>query len=293
MIMSGKKCGALARETAEVMGTPFYQIHSRDFPDGEIYVRIPADVAGVDVALFSCMGGNPNRGLLEALLAAYALKENGARNVILAAPYLPYARQDASFKPGEPVSIRLVAKLLEDAVSGIVTVDMHLHRFHDIKDVFGGIAAVNVSAMPLLARYVSSRYGRMPVVAPDDEAEQWARRAAETIGSEYYVLEKERRGDEDVEIRGRGVNANRALIVDDIISTGGTIEGAARLLRERGVEEVYVACTHALLVGDAEAKIFNSGVRDLISTNTVPNPYARVSVAEAVARGLSEIRREK
>lgn len=287
--VAGRRCGALAVETAGLLGMPFLQAYSRRFPDGEIYVRAPLTSRAKAVVLFVCMGNRPSEGLLETLLLVDALRRQGAEKIVLVAPYMPYARQDSIFKTGEPLSIKAVARLLEDSgIAGIVTVDMHLHRFKSIEEVFS-IPAVNVSAVPLLAKYVAEKYGSLAVVAPDEEAEQWAVPAARILGTRYYVLTKERSGDEEVEVSGLGEAPERALVIDDIISTGGTIARTASLLRKMGAKDIVVACTHALLVGDAEAKIFNNGVRELISTNTVPNPYARVSVARAIAEGVGRV----
>ncbi len=289
VIVSGKNCGALAKEVSSRLGVPFYQAYTRSFPDGEVYTRLPKAVPEKHVVLFVCMGKRPNHGLIEALLLADAARRHGAGEITLVAPYMPYARQDSVFVEGEPLSIKAVAKLLEEAgISRVVTVDMHLHRFKGVEEVFD-IPAINVSAVPLIAEYVKRKYGSLMVVAPDEEASQWASIAAGVMGSKYFVLEKERSGDEEVEITGYVEAAERVLIVDDIISTGGTIQRASSLLREKGVKDVVVGCTHALLVGGAEAKIFNSGVIELVATDTVPNPYAKVSVAPAIVSALEGV----
>ncbi len=289
IVMAGRQCGALASETASLLGVPFRQAYSRSFPDGEVYVRAPLDRGEENVLLFTCMGNRPSEGLVETLLLVDALRRQGAENIVLVAPYMPYARQDSVFKAGEPLSVKAVARLLESTgITGIVTVDMHLHRFRDIGDVFT-VPAVNVSAIPLVARYVLDKYGGVTVIAPDEEAEQWAIPASDILGGGYHVLVKERSGDEEVEISGLEEAPEKVLVIDDIISTGGTIARTVALLREKGAREIIVGCTHALLVGDAEAKIFNSGVSELVSTNTVPNPYAKVSAAQAVASGVGRV----
>ncbi len=290
IIVSGRGCGELAKRVSEITGIPYIQLNVRKFPDNELYVRLPKNVSGKKAILFSCLGKRPNEGLIEVLFSLEALDKYGASEKILVLPYMPYARQDDIFSPGEIVSIKVLDKIFSSfGVRGIVTVDMHLHRFKSIKEVFGE-TAVNTSVMPEIALYVAQHHGTgLQVVAPDEEAEQWARIISQKIGVDYIVLQKERRGDEEVEISIRESVGRKVLIVDDIISTGTTISEAAKKLRSLGAEKVIVACAHALLVSDAEGKIFNSGVSELIASDTIVNPYMKVSAANAIVRGLNEV----
>jgi len=290
VVVSGSGCTRLAMELSRHLAVAFKPLITREFPDGELYVRVPQEVRGKRVALAICSGRRPNSALIEAVLAVKTLTRVGAREVILIMPYFPYARQDQEFSPGEAVSLSIVAELLEAlGISALVTVDMHLHRVKSIGEVFR-IKAINVSGMGELARYVSKNYGEgFTVVAPDEEARQWAEIFSKEIGADYLVLEKERKGDEDVRIRGEVSNVKKAVIVDDIISTGTTVAAAALTLREYGVEEIIAACTHGLFVAGAEAKIVSAGVKDIVATDSVVNQFARVSVAVPIANALIDI----
>ncbi|QOJ78249.1 ribose-phosphate diphosphokinase [Infirmifilum lucidum] len=293
LILPGQGCAHLGLEVSRILGVPLAPLTSREFPDKEIYVKVPVEVAGKVAVLMVCPGRRPNDALIEALLAARTISRLGAKEIVLVVPYMPYARQDEEFNPGEAVSIKIVSEFLESlGISALVTVDMHLHRFKEVSDVFR-VRAFNATVMGELARFVRENYGHdYVVVAPDVEARQWAEAFSRVLNAEYIVLEKERRGDENVEIKGVSGAIRGAVIVDDIISTGSTVATTVSLLRRNSVEEVLVACTHGLFVSGAESKILSAGARDIVTSNTVVNPFARVSAAPPIARALSEIIRE-
>ena len=183
-----------------------------------------------------------------------------------------------------------MSKLIESVgTDEIYTIDMHEHRVLRPSDLFR-IPAHNLSAMPLLADYVK-RTGTLHdplVIGPDAEAEQWAKIAAERLKTDYDVFEKKRLGDERVEIRPRKATAKDrdVLIVDDIISTGGTIVEASKILLSQGARRVEVACTHPILAGGALKGIREAGVKSVVGTDTVPSPISYVSVAPLIAEEL-------
>ena len=292
LLLSGEWCSGLARKLSAQVGFPHYALVTRKFPDGETYLRIPVEVAGRDVVLLICAGRRPNDALIEAAFSLATLRRLGAKSVVLAMPYFPYARQDSEFQRGEAVSLTIVSRMLEEfGMDSLVTVDMHLHRFKDVSEVFS-IPTYNVSVMPDLADYVKEVCGNCVVVAPDEEAEQWARAFSEKLGSRYIVFEKKRLGDYQVEVRGAVQGAERAVIVDDIISTGSTIASVAQVIAESGVREITVACAHALLVDGAEARLLGAGVREIVSSDTVVNPFMKVSAARALGEGILRAVRE-
>lgn len=286
LLLSGEWCSELARKLSERVGFPYYALITRKFPDGETYLRIPVEVSGRDVVLLICAGRRPNDALVEAVFSSTTLKRLGAKSVILVMPYFPYARQDSEFQRGEAVSLAIVSKMLEESgIDSLITVDMHLHRFKEISEVFS-VPAYNVSVMPDLADYVEKICRDCVVVAPDEEAEQWARVFSERLKSEYVVFKKKRLGDYQVEISGAIRGAERAVIVDDIISTGATIATVAQALAESGVKEIIVACAHALLADGAEGRVLGAGVREIIASDTVVNPFMKVSAAPAIGVGI-------
>lgn len=179
-----------------------------------------------------------------------------------------------------------MSKLIESVgTDEIYTIDTHRHRVLKSSDVFT-IPMHNLSAMPLLAEYVgkTGALKKPLVIGPDAEAEQWAKVAAEKLGTDYDVFEKERLGDDHVDVRPRKASTKDrdVLIVDDIISTGGTIMEAVKVLLSQGANRIDVACTHPILAGGALSKIYEAGAQSVIGTDTVPSPISYVSVAPLI-----------
>jgi len=289
-ILGGSGGRVLAALIARQLGLKATQVETRRFPDGEKYLRVGEDVADQDVVIIQSIHHQPDELLFEYFLLCDTVKDLGAKRVVAVFPYFAYARQDSRFNPGEAVSFRTVAKLLEDVgTAELFSIDMHQHRVGRASDVFK-IPAHNLTAAPLLAEYVKSNVAleRAIVVGPDEESEQWASAAAKVLGADHDVLEKKRLGDEKVEITTRSLAARGrdVLIIDDIISTGGTIIEAAKILKRQGARRVIVACTHPILAQDALSKIYESGAETVIGTDTVPSPISYVSVAPLIAKAL-------
>jgi len=296
LITFGSAGEELAKSVASILELPLLASSRRTFPDGEQYIRVEGDVRGQDVAVFQSLAYRPDTLLIEYSLLVDALKGGGARSVVGVIPYLAYARQDSVFKPNEPLSAKLIPRLIECAgTDRVITVDMHLHRFKAPEDVFR-VPALNLSAMPLLARHYRGHAhpSAITVVGPDSESEQWARIVAEELGAPCIVLEKERLGDRDVRIKGElPLKGRTALVVDDMVSTGKTmIEMITRLKRE-GAQRVDALVTHALLVEGAEKKMQEAGLSELFCSNTVPSSGTRISVAQILARALATARAQQ
>jgi ribose-phosphate pyrophosphokinase len=287
MIIGGSSSQELASRVAKELSVKCGKLEIRRFPDGEKYLRVLDEVKNQDLVVIQSIHHTPDELLFEYLLIADTVKDLGARRVISFFPYFAYARQDERFKPGEALSFKTVSKLIQSVgTDEIYTIDMHGHRLIKLSDVFK-IPARNLTAVPLLADYVKKTYPmqRPLVIGPDAEAEQWARVAAERLGTDYDVFEKRRHGDQQVEVRPRKASAKdrEILVVDDIISTGGTIVEALKVLFAQGAKVANVACTHPILAGDALEKIRSAGAKNVIGTDTVPSPISHVSVAPLIA----------
>ncbi len=283
-ILGGSGGIHIAYKLSRDFNLPIIHLEYKTFPDGEKYLRILDEVSEKRVIVIQSMYRNPDSHLIEYFFLVSTLKELGAKEVIGVIPYFPYARQDTRFNPGEVVSLEIVAKLIEKVgTDKIVTIDMHLHRYHDIQELFK-IPAKNLTAMKELARYIKSHYklSNPVVIGPDEESEQWAKVAADVIECNYDILEKKRISPEEVILSPREVNVKDkdVIIVDDIISTGGTMAEAIKFLKRQGARKVICACTHAILAGDALSKIYRAGAYDLISTDTVPSPVSKVNVSK-------------
>jgi len=290
IILGGSSAQVLAIKIGRLLNVPVLLPEIKRFPDGEKYVRITEDVNDKTVAVIQSFYHQPDEFLIEYFLMVNTLKDLDAKRVLGVVPYFAYARQDERFKPGEAISFRIVTKLIEEVgTDEIYTVDTHLHRVEQLTEVFR-IPAHNLTAVPLLAQYIKKNFELTNpiVIGPDEEAEQWAKVAAKELEAEYDVLEKERLGPSEVRIKTRELDVkNRDIvIVDDIISTGGTMVEAIKMLKEHGAKNIIAACTHPILVQNALTRIYQAGALAVIGTDTVPSSISFVSVAPVIAEAL-------
>jgi ribose-phosphate pyrophosphokinase len=258
----------------------------RRFPDGESYVRILSDVAGHRTAIL-CTLARPDSRFLRLVFTARTLKELGASAVTLIAPYLSYMRQDIRFEPGEALTSRHFADLLSQAFDRLITVDPHLHRYGNLREIYS-IPATALSSAPLLARWVQDNIDRPVIIGPDSESEQWVSSIAGMANAPYLVLEKKRLGDRVVEIKAPDLarwKQCRPVIVDDIVSSGATLVETAKCLQDQGLPAPACLIVHALL-GERAQRSLAAVAFPLISTNTVPHATNGISIAAAIAGAL-------
>ncbi len=262
----------LAVRIARVLNLRIGRVEFRRFPDGEMYVRIDEDDDAIVVGSITS-----NDDLIALVLMLDALK--GKKTVVV--PYMGYARQDREFLRGEAVSIRTVAELLEERADEVVTINIHSR---EAESHFKKLH--NLDAMPL----IGERYEGKDVVmiSPDRGSLERVKVAAKRAGCDYDYLEKRRIDAQTVEIQPKNldVDGRRVVIVDDIISTGGTVIEATKKLIELGAKSVEAACVHAVLANYADLRLFTSGVREIIATDTIERIYSRISVAGIVAEHL-------
>lgn len=290
IVVPGSGSPDLGLSTAKELGATVVGFETRRFPDGERYVRLTGAVKDDDAVIIQSLYKDPDSLLVEYVFLANTLFDLGVRRIMGVFPYLAYMRQDQRFKDGEAVSSKIISSVIEAShTSEAFIIDPHLHRTHSLDGLFS-IRAHNVSAMPDLARYAKGRFGFSDplVVAPDEEASQWASKVAEQLGVDHVVAKKVRLGDTSVEVeledaaaRGRDV-----LLVDDIISTGGTLANVAADLKKAGAKKVVALVTHGLFAPGAYERIRKAGVDDIVTTDSVPNPHGGVSVAPVIARAL-------
>ena len=276
----------LAERLAAALGWPLARVDRHVFPDGETRLRLPPQLPPHTVLLRGLQ--QPNAKLAELMLAAAGARELGARRLTLVAPYLAYMRQDIAFTPGEVVSQRHLGRALASWFDAVVTVDPHLHRVASLDEVLPGRRGMALEAAPTLGCWVATQVPGALLIGPDEEAAQWVGAAAAASALDHAVCRKQRRGDHEVEVvlpavdlRGRAV-----VLIDDVASTGRTLEAAARGLLTRGALSVDVAVTHALFVGDALARLQAAGVRSIWSTDCVPHPSNAVSVVPLLAEAV-------
>ena len=277
---------ALGQGLSQALGWPLALIDVHAFPDGETRLRLPQEVPAHTALLRGLQ--QPNSKLTPLLLAAAGARELGAHRLTLVSPYLAYMRQDMAFMPGEVVSQRHVGKLLASAFEAVVTVDPHLHRVATLDEVVPGRRGVALTAAVLLGAHVAQHVPHALLMAPDEEADQWVRVAAQANGLEHAVCVKRRRGDHDVEVAlpDREVRGRAVVLMDDVASTGRTLAVAARGALAQGAASVDVVVTHALFVGDALEQVRAAGVRHVWSTDCVPHASNVITVVPLLAAAI-------
>jgi len=280
-----RECATQAARLAAELGVPSHEVSVHRFPDGESLVRVEPSP---ETAILCRSLAHANAKLVELLLAASALRGNGAERVMLVAPYLCYMRQDKAFEPGQAVSQRVVGKLIAGHFDGLLTIDPHLHRIHSLAEVMPGIDAVSVTAAPVLSAAIDAAENPV-LVGPDGESRQWVAAIAEPLGLDFMVGSKTRSGDRKVEIHFEGIAriAGRvAVLVDDVIASGVTLEVAARLLREAGAARIEALATHCLASDADLAMLRAAGIDRIRSTETAPGPTASIPVAGLLAEAI-------
>jgi ribose-phosphate pyrophosphokinase len=286
MLLACADEATLAQGLAAVLDWPWALIDQHAFPDGETRLRLPPQLPPRVVLLRGLQ--DPNAKFTPLLLAAAGARELGAQHLTLLSPYLAYMRQDLAFTPGEVVSQRHIGRLLAASFDAVVTVDPHLHRVATMAEVLPGRQGVALTAAELLGGHIARQVPGALLLAPDEEAGQWVRRAAQAHGLEHAVCHKTRRGDRDVEVAlpATDVSGRAVVLLDDVASTGRTLVAAARGALAAGAASVDVAVTHALFVGDALAQVQAAGVRWVWSSDCVPHPSNAVSVVPLLAAAL-------
>ena len=278
--------GEAARLAAR-LGVALHEIALHRFPDGEL--RVTVGPAAATTIVYASLD-QPNEKLLALLFASEALRRGGARRLVLVAPYLCYMRQDTAFHQGEAVSQKVVGRLLADAVDRVITVDAHLHRTKDIHAVFPGIEADNLSAMPAIADALRAGFDpKTVVVGPDEESQAWVSDLAARLGVQGAVARKTRRGDRSVEITFADpalFNGRPALLVDDIVSSGGTLMTCAKALQAAGATAVDAVVTHALFPPELAARLLQAGIRSLKSTDSIRHPSNAIALDAVLADAL-------
>jgi ribose-phosphate pyrophosphokinase len=286
MLLAFDDEAALAQRLATALACEFAIVQRHTFPDGETRLRLPPALPKHVVLLRGLQ--QPNAKLTELLLGAAGARDLGAQQLILVSPYLAYMRQDAAFKPGEVVSQKHIGALLAATFDAVVTIDPHLHRVPTMDAVVPGRRGIALTAAPLLGLHIAQQVPGAMLLAPDEEAGQWVRVAAQAAGLDHTVCHKQRLGDHDVQVAmpGPEVHGRAVVILDDVASTGRTLIGAARGALAQGALSVDVAVTHALFVGDALQQVRAAGVRQVWSSDSVPHESNAVSVVPLVVAAL-------
>jgi ribose-phosphate pyrophosphokinase len=285
IVVPGPASPKVGQSVADLMGAKKVMVEYKNFPDWESYIRLADSVAGEDVVLVHTTYPQPDKRLLELLLLVDTLKDLGASTVRAVVPYMAYARQDTRFRDGEAVSIRALFKLIEKAgCDEFYTIDLHKEG---TLDTFT-IKAKNLYASEVISSYLRGMGLENPyILSPDRGALSIARRVGESLGAEYGNFEKTRdRVTGAITVKGEKVDARGrdVVITDDLISTGGTIANACRIVKEGGAKRVIAVCSHPLLVAGAYERMRGAGLDEVLGTDSVDSDIGKIPVAPLIAK---------
>jgi ribose-phosphate pyrophosphokinase len=261
-ILGGTSAKNVAGNLASRLRQPLLHTTYKRFPDDEFYVRVSDAIAGEEVLIVQTAYPDPK--IVELLLIQDAVHDAGAKKITVVLPYFGYSRQDKKFEEGEAISARAIAEHISLHADCVITVDPH--KEHILK--FFTVPAFSCSAVSTIAAYLKEKNIDF-VLAPDKGAKERAREAAAIINCDYDYLE-----------------GKRVAIIDDIISTGGTMAHSIKELKKQGARTVSVACTHGLFVGGAKEKLLSADCDEIISTDTIETEFSKVSAAESIADAL-------
>jgi ribose-phosphate pyrophosphokinase len=291
VLFSGSSHVELAQRIGKELKTPLGKIQIETFPDNEIGVQILQNVRGKDVFVLQTIARHPNLYLMELLIIVDALKRASARSITAVIPYFGYARQDRKDKGRVPITAKLVANLLQKAgVTRLLTMDLHAEQIQGFFD----IPVDNLLARPLLLKATKS-WRKEIVVAPDVGSLRLARAFAEELKMGYAIVDKRRIDAKRVEMNPLtgNVQGKDVILIDDIYSTGATLQKAARVCKRDGAKKICAAVTHGLFV---DATFEESAIEKVVVTDTVPLPLGfaskrveTVSVAPLFAKAIDAI----
>jgi len=285
-VIGGGASKDLAKRLAQKLKAVYIQTETKIFPDGESKITLRKIPKKSVILVVQSTYPPVDTNLLQALSIISQVRKISSRTFAII-PYMGYARQDKQFLSGEVITMSVVAKMLQSAgAKKVIVVDIHsntaLNHFN--------IPTENISAVPELANYFKKLNLKNPlVVSPDVGGSSRSKKFASLLKTDFIVLKKHRdrkTGRVSIQTAKVDVQGKDLILVDDIISTGDSIIKAAQFLKKQKCKRVFVACTHGLLVEDAEKKIRKAGVSRIISTNTIPGNTSKVDVSGILAKSV-------
>lgn len=290
----GPKSDIITR-LAENMAIPYIPLDMRKFPDREVCPRITEELGEYErVFLFNqldCKDFYPNRYIMEYYFMIQLLKDMGVDHIDIIIPYLPYGRQDKSFRLGEPYSLKYLLELFSmSGVSRLYTLMAHISRMSDILES-KSMRIVNLSAMDPITDYIQDlKLDHPHIVGPDSESAKWVDQVAERLGTDFTVFDKER----DIntgEIKMLGdvpnISGRDVVILDDIISTGQTVEKAIRIINKKNPRYIYIIAMHGIFSDNSIERLANYNL-EIITSNSIVNPFSKISVENVLVRAIKK-----
>ena len=301
-VFSGNSNPQLAEKICLNLGVPLGVAKVKNFSDGEIMVEIGENVRGRDIYIVQSTCSPTNNNLMELLIMTDALKRASARTITAVIPYYGYARQDRKVAPRTPITSKLVADLITTAgADRVVTVDLHAGQIQG----FFNIPVDNLYATPVMLDYLKMQFNNdeSVMVSPDAGGTERARAFAKRLGCTLAVIDKRRTGPNVAEVMHLigDVRGKKAIILDDMIDTAGTLTQAARALKDHGASSIYACATHGVLSGPAIERINDSPIEEILITDTIPlgdkaaitTKVKVLSVAKLLAEAIRRIHEDE
>ncbi len=278
-----------ATRLAKILDIPIMMVDVHQFPDHESRITLPEKLPE---HLILCRSlDSPNDKLIELILTIETARTMGVRDVTLIAPYLCYMRQDMAFHSGEAISQKIIGELLAHHIDRLITVDPHLHRVKKLEQAVPVKMALTLHATSPIAEFLSDNLSNPLLLGPDNESRQWVKAIAKHRNLDYAVATKKRLNDREVCInlpdypfKGREI-----VLVDDVASTGRTLEMAALALSKSKPKGIYVVVTHALISTDDCSRLYQAGISNIWSTDSVIHPSNRIELAALLSSGVEEL----
>ena len=302
-LFTGRANPELGKEIGSILGVELGKIAIATFPDSEIHVQIEESIRGADIYIVQPTCEPVNDNLMELLIVMDALKRASARQITAVIPYFGYARQDHKSTGREPISAKLVANLLASAgADRIISVDLHATQIQGFFDV----PVDHLYAAPVMNEHFNSKNltsDELVIVSPDEGSIKRALGHVKRLGGSLAIVDKRRSSAEKTSqenIIGGPVEGKVVLMFDDIISTAGSICGAAKILDRNGAKEIHVAATHGVLCGPAVSRVQEAPITSLVLTDTLPLGESQLfpkivvlSVASLLGEGIKRIHRNE
>jgi ribose-phosphate pyrophosphokinase len=275
-IFTGNSNLALVEKVCDYLSIPLGNATVGRFPDGEIDVKVNEDVRGSDIFIIQPTCPPVNENLAELLILIDCFKRASSARITAVLPYYGYARKDRKDEGRVPITAKLVANLITKAgADRVLTMDLHAAQIQGFFD----IPVDHLLAFPVLSEYYRKKdLSDFVVVSPDVGGIKIARQYSNHLQMRLAVVDKRRMGPEEIEVGFviGDVEGRNAIIIDDLIATGGSICQAARVLKEKGAKDIYVGATHPVLCGAAVEKLSKAPIKELAITDTIPlNDHAK------------------
>lgn len=287
IVISYPENEALTASIAKGIDGKIGDIQMRHFPDKETYLRLVTDVLERQVYVVASLH-RPDDKFLSLVFLLRLLRDAGAASVTLIAPYLAYMRQDKQFRPGEAVTSSYFGEMLSPYIDKLITVDPHLHRRKSMNEIYTAPCKV-LHASPAISLWIKNSVANAVLIGPDSESEQWVSQVAKEAGTPYFILNKERHGDRNVDISFPETSAFRErtpVLVDDIISTAHTMIVTVKRLLELGFKQPTCVGVHAIFADNSFQELQDAGAAQIVTCNTIAHSSNGIDLSPLIIEAL-------